>query len=158
MADSRRDFFKKTAGIALAASALPFLEPDSSKKVHAADKKLADRSPLATATDENFWYAVQNAFDQSPQFINLDNGHHSPQPNAVIDEVCQNAREHNHLASFYNRRRINADRKRALVEAINASKKWKHGVGHLRRRGKEVTGQLFREFEQFGHCTLSETL
>lgn len=112
MADSRRDFFKKTAGIALAASALPFLEPDSSKKVHAADKKLADRSPLATATDENFWYAVQNAFDQSPQFINLDNGHHSPQPSAVIDEVCQNAREHNHLASFYNRRRINADRKR----------------------------------------------
>jgi len=111
MSNSRRDFFKKAAGITLAATALPFLEPDSSKKVHAASKRLGDRSPLDSARDENFWYSVQSAFDQSPQFINLDNGHHSPQPSAVIDEVCSNALEHNKLASFYNRRHINDDRK-----------------------------------------------
>ena len=110
MADSRRDFFKKAAGITLAATALPFLEPDSSKKVHAAANRLGNRSALASADDEDFWYHVQNAFHQSPQFINLDNGHHSPQPSAVIDEVCTNAREHNELASFYNRRYINDDR------------------------------------------------
>lgn len=110
MANSRRDFFKKAAGITLAAATLPFLEPASSKKVHAAAVKLGNKSPLASASDENFWYNVQNAFNQSPQFINLDNGHHSPQPSAVIDEVCTNAREHNELASFYNRRRIRADR------------------------------------------------
>ena len=112
MTDSRRDFFKKAAGITLAATALPFLEPDSSKTVHAASKKLGNQSPQASATDENFWYSVQNTFNQSPQFINLDNGHHSPQPSAVIDEVCTNAKEHNELASFYNRRHINSDRKR----------------------------------------------
>ena len=111
MSDSRREFFKKAAGITLAASAVPFLEPDSSRQVHAASKKLGTQNPLQSASDENFWYNVQNAFDQSPQFINLDNGHHSPQPTAVIDEVCTNAREHNTLASFYNRRHIREDRK-----------------------------------------------
>ena len=110
MLDSRRDFLKKAAGVTLAASALPFLEPASSKRVHAAAEKLVGRSPIQSATDENFWRTVQDAFHQSPQFINLDNGHHSPQPSAVIDEVCANAREHNELASFYNRRYIKDDR------------------------------------------------
>ena len=111
MSDSRRNFFKKAAGITLAASALPFLEPGSSRQIHAASEKLGAQTPLQSATDENFWYSVQNAFHQSPQFINLDNGHHAPQPSAVIDEVCSNAREHNALASFYNRRHISEDRK-----------------------------------------------
>ena len=48
------------------------------------------------------------------------------------------------LSDWYPIENINGDRKRALVEAINTSKKWKHGVGHMRRRGREVTGQLFR--------------
>ena len=111
MSNSRRGFLKKAAGMTLSASTLPFLQPDSSNRVYAASKKIVAQSPLQSADDEDFWYSVQNAFDQSPQFINLDNGHHSPQPSAVINEVCSNAREHNQLASFYNRRHIREHRK-----------------------------------------------
>jgi selenocysteine lyase/cysteine desulfurase len=103
--DDRRDFLKRTAGLTLAATALPFLLPDSASMVQAASSTVS-----GTGGDDNFWRTVQNSFHQSPQFINLDNGHHSPQPSAVIDTVATNAREHNELASFYNRRHINTDR------------------------------------------------
>ena len=70
MPGSRRDFFKKVAGITLAASTLPFLQPDSSREVHAAAGKLGDQSPLASATDEDFWFSVRSAFNLSPQLDN----------------------------------------------------------------------------------------
>ena len=36
------------------------------------------------------------------------------------------------LSDFYPIENINADRKRALRDAVNASKRWRDGVGHLR--------------------------
>ena len=103
MSDSRRNFFKKAAGITLAASALPFLEPGSSRQIHAASEKLGAQTPLQSATDENFWSSVRGAFNLSPQFINFESGYYSPQPDAGIDEVNDQARRVNELAAFYMR-------------------------------------------------------
>ena len=104
MSDSRRDFLKKTASLALAAPALPLLAPDSSQQVHAASATLADQSPQASATDEHFWTSVRNAFNLSPQFVNFESGYYSPQPYAGVDEVATQAQRINELAAFYMRR------------------------------------------------------
>ena len=48
------------------------------------------------------------------------------------------------LSDFYPIENINADRKRALRDAVNASKRWRDGVGHL-RLGHGEGGQNTRE-------------
>ena len=101
--DSRREFFKKTAGIALAANALPLLQPGGPHQVHAASEKLGAQSPLQSATDEDFWTSVRNTFDLSPQFINFESGYYSPQPDAGVEEVARQAQRINELAAFYMR-------------------------------------------------------
>jgi selenocysteine lyase/cysteine desulfurase len=101
--DSRREFFKKAAGIALTAGTLPLLQPGSQGLVHAASAKLDGQSPLQNATNEQFWSSVRGAFDLSPQFINFESGYYSPQPDAGVDEVGDQARRINELAAFYMR-------------------------------------------------------
>lgn len=107
MSDSRREFLKKTAGIA--ASALPLLGSGSAEQVRAATKRLGAVPPSAVAADEDFWYSVRQAFNVSPRFINLENGSLSPQPEAGIDELCVSARMLNEIPSFYTRRRWGDD-------------------------------------------------
>ena len=107
MSDSRREFLKKTAGIA--AATLPLLSPGSAEQVRAATKRLGAAPPSAVAADEDCWYRVRQAFNVSPRFINLENGSLSPQPEAGIDEVCTNARMLNEIPSFYMRRRSGDD-------------------------------------------------
>jgi len=104
MPDSRREFLAKTAGIGLAATFLPLIQPAGHRAVHAAAEKLDGQSPLRSATDERFWTQVRNAFNLSPQFINLEAGYYSPQPDAGVDEVSTQAQQINELFSFYMRR------------------------------------------------------
>ena len=104
MPDSRREFLAKTAGIGLAATFLPLIQPAGHRAVHAAAEKLDGQSPLRSATDERFWTQVRNAFNLSPQFINLEAGYYSPQPDAGADEVSTQAQQINELFSFYMRR------------------------------------------------------
>ena len=103
MTNSRRDFLKKTAGIALAANALPLMRPDGQSRVHAASAKLSNQSPVQSASDERFWSSVRSAFDLSPQFTNLESGYYSPQPGAGVKEVCEQAQRINEMAAFYMR-------------------------------------------------------
>ena len=109
MADSRRDFFRKTGNLALGATAASLWASDSLQKVHAASERLGQASPEASASDEPFWYSVRGAFNLSPQFINFENGYFSPQPEAGVDEVCKNARAINEIPSFYMRRKLEDD-------------------------------------------------
>jgi selenocysteine lyase/cysteine desulfurase len=109
MVDSRRDFFKKAAGIALAATALPLIEPGATKKVHAAAQKIGGTSALASAGDESFWAGVRSAFNLSPLFIHFENGWHSPQPAAGVDEACTRLRAINEIPSFYMRKNLQDD-------------------------------------------------
>jgi selenocysteine lyase/cysteine desulfurase len=109
MSESRRSFFKKAAGIALTATALPLIAPGSTKRVHAAAKKIGDIAPLASADDESFWSDVRSAFNLSPQFINFENGWHSPQPEVGVDEVCTQVSKINEIPSFYMRKKLDDD-------------------------------------------------
>jgi len=109
MVESRRDFFKKAAGIALTASALPMIEPGGAQRINAATLKLGDQSPLDSASDELFWSSVRSSFNLSPQFINFENGWYSPQFEAGLDETCAQARRINEIPAFYMRVLLESD-------------------------------------------------
>ncbi|MBX2819096.1 MAG: aminotransferase class V-fold PLP-dependent enzyme, partial [Rhodothermaceae bacterium] len=61
--------------------------------------------PEEAARDEEFWLPIQQAFHQSPLFINLENGYMSPQPVEVMQAQFANIQMINERTSFYMRRR-----------------------------------------------------
>jgi len=86
MQNSRRSFLKQLGGITGAAIvANSFFDPRMIKKVEAAAAKIAHLSPTEAATDEDFWFQVQQAFSTTRGIINLNNGGVSPQPKVVQD-------------------------------------------------------------------------
>lgn len=75
---------------------------------HAA--RLDGVDPKTAARDEDFWYAVQQAYRQSPHFINLESGYYSPSPQEVMEAQIANIRAINETPSFYMRRKQEQDR------------------------------------------------
>jgi len=105
MANSRRSFLKQMGGLTIAAAALPLLNPEYTEEVETAAKKVAHLTPEKAAENEDFWFTVQQAYSQSPHFINLENGYFSPQPEICLDAQCKNIRMINEIPSFYMRKR-----------------------------------------------------
>ena len=56
------------------------------------------------ARDEEYWAHIQQAFNPSPFFINLENGYMSPQPVEVMQAQLANIQMINERTSFYMRR------------------------------------------------------
>ncbi|UCE05748.1 MAG: aminotransferase class V-fold PLP-dependent enzyme [bacterium] len=84
MLNSRRSFLKQLGGITGAALvANSFFDPRMVKKVEAAAAKIAHLPPAEAATEEDFWFQVQQAFSTTRGIINLNNGGVSPQPKIV---------------------------------------------------------------------------
>jgi len=81
------------------------------------DRALAPFNHLTAeeaARDEEFWLPIQQAFHQSPLFINLENGYMSPQPVEVMQAQFANIQMINERTSFYMRRRA-----RDEVQGVN---------------------------------------
>lgn len=64
-------------------------------------KKAAMVSPDTLASDEDFWYYVQQSFTVSPSLINLNNGGVSPAPKTVQDAVKRYYDYSNEAPSYY---------------------------------------------------------
>src|SRR5712692_6256904 len=78
----RRDFFRASAGIALAA-----LHPQSIERAQAANKHVQDRTAESLAADEDYWAEIRTAFTVDRNLINLNNGGVSPSPRVVQDAM-----------------------------------------------------------------------
>ena len=83
MISTRRNFLRNAAVLTAGATALPALSFADTDAIEDAAKKIETLSPLDAATDEDFWFTVQQAFTVSPNIINLNNGGVSPQPKVV---------------------------------------------------------------------------
>jgi selenocysteine lyase/cysteine desulfurase len=70
-----------------AAVSLPALKNDGLVRVSALDGAAAGRSPEAIASDEDFWYQVQQAFTVDRSLVNLNNGGVCPSPRVVQDAM-----------------------------------------------------------------------
>ncbi len=95
----RRDFIK----IGATMTAMGFLEPLLS---HVSAQQ-AD-----SYRDEAFWQPIREAFDPSPEFINLENGYFSPMPIATRVAWQQRIEQINSKHTVYMRREQFADREK----------------------------------------------
>jgi selenocysteine lyase/cysteine desulfurase len=98
---NRRHFLQK-AGIASAAAfASSLFQPVWSRNFENAIRKAEEISPDELASDEDFWYYIQQSFTISPSLINLNNGGVSPAPKTVQDAMKRFYDMSNEAPSFY---------------------------------------------------------
>lgn len=98
MFNSRR-FFLKTSGLG---SLAMLLNANAwSKNLNKVLEQKSDLDPEALASDEDFWYYVQQAYTTSPSIINLNNGGVSPSPKIVQDAMKRYHDMSNEAPSYY---------------------------------------------------------
>ena len=59
------------------------------KEIQAASNTVAHLTPAQAATDEDFWFTIQNAFSVTRGIINLNNGGVSPSPRIVTEALVR---------------------------------------------------------------------
>ncbi|MEW5977931.1 MAG: aminotransferase class V-fold PLP-dependent enzyme [Acidobacteriota bacterium] len=94
----RRSFLKNLTG--LGSLALASLREDGLDRVHAAGKKVAHQTPEQLATDEDFWFEIQQAFTLDRTIVNLNNGGVSPSPR-IVQEAMRRYLELSNQAPAY---------------------------------------------------------
>ncbi|MGZ8537095.1 MAG: aminotransferase class V-fold PLP-dependent enzyme [Flavisolibacter sp.] len=110
MSFNRRSFLQK-AGILSGSGFLSSLfMPAWSKNLDQALRNAENISPEDLATDEDFWYYIQQSFTVSPSMINLNNGGVSPAPKTVQDAMKRYYDLANEAPSFYMWRVIDSGR------------------------------------------------
>ena len=101
MSFNRRSFLQK-AGMASAAGFLSSIaKPAWSRNLHRAIREAENIPPGELATDEEFWYYIQQSFTVSPSLINLNNGGVSPAPKTVQDAMKRYYDLSNEAPSYY---------------------------------------------------------
>ena len=97
---TRREFIgslgKGIGAAALSTSLLASLMDD----VHAAARKIEHLSPLAAASDEDFWHTIQQSFSVSRAIINLNNGGVCPSPRIVTEAFVRYTWEQEELPAY----------------------------------------------------------
>ena len=84
---NRRSFLNKAGLLSASALTAGLFQPAWSRDLQSALKNAAAVPPAGLATDEEFWYYVQQSYTISSNFINLNNGGVSPAPKVVADAM-----------------------------------------------------------------------
>ncbi len=84
---SRRSFINKIGLFSATAFATGLFQPAWSRNLNVALKKVKGLPASDLASDEDFWYFIQQSYSISSNFINLNNGGVSPAPKTVADAV-----------------------------------------------------------------------
>src|SRR4030095_9560069 len=100
-ATNRRRFLQR-AGIFSATTFLSSLmQPAWSKNLERALRNAEGISPTDLASEEDFWYYIQQSFTVSPYLINLNNGGVSPAPKVVAEAMKRYYDYSNEAPSYY---------------------------------------------------------
>jgi selenocysteine lyase/cysteine desulfurase len=97
---SRRSFLGNAAMLA-STSLIPSLKAFSKEELLNLGSYKPEKSALQLATDEDFWWQIQQAYTVSPQIINLNNGGVSPSPLVVQNAVDRYNKLANEAPSYY---------------------------------------------------------
>lgn len=106
----RRAFIQKMIAGTSFASLSPFINHLQASSLEDALAMKAHKSPEDLASDEDFWYYIQQSFTVSSSIINLNNGGVSPQPKIVQEAVELYNRLSNEGPSYYMWRVLDAGR------------------------------------------------
>ncbi|MFQ5752199.1 MAG: aminotransferase class V-fold PLP-dependent enzyme [bacterium] len=101
---TRRQFLGAIMRPAVAASAVAILEPFAIQRVVEAISKYPG-TPEEVASDESFWFEIQQAFTVDRSLINLNNGGVSPSP-AAVQEAMKRFLDYSNTAPVYTMWRI----------------------------------------------------
>ncbi|MEA1896179.1 MAG: aminotransferase class V-fold PLP-dependent enzyme [Bacteroidota bacterium] len=88
MQTNRRNFLRKAAAASGALALTNLFNNSYSRELNDALDRMGHISPEILASEEDFWYWVQNSFSASPNIINMNNGGVCPQPK-VVQEVFE---------------------------------------------------------------------
>lgn len=98
---NRRNFLQKAGTVSAAAFTSSLFQPAWSRNLEKALSRAAAVPPDALASDEDFWYYIQQSFTVSPSIINLNNGAVSPAPKTVQDAMKRFYDFSNEAPSYY---------------------------------------------------------
>lgn len=101
MATNRRSFIRKAGAFSATAFLASLSQPAWSRNLDAALRDAEGVSPDELATEEDFWYYIQQSFTVSPALINLNNGGVSPAPRTVQEAMKRYYDLSNEAPSFY---------------------------------------------------------
>jgi selenocysteine lyase/cysteine desulfurase len=101
MPDSRRRFLKNAAAFSGATFLSSMTAKSWANNLQSAITRAGNTAPEVLATDEDFWYYIQQAFTVSPYLINLNNGGVSPAPKTVQDAMKRYYDLSNEAPSYY---------------------------------------------------------
>jgi selenocysteine lyase/cysteine desulfurase len=97
----RRRFLRRAGIVSATAFFSSFNSSAWSRDLDAAIRNVEGLSPEELATEEDFWYYVQQSFTVSPSLINLNNGGVSPAPKTVQDAMKRYYDYSNEAPSYY---------------------------------------------------------
>ena len=100
MSTNRRSFLKKVGTLSATAFFSSITQPVG-RNLEAALKDAEGVSPDDLASEEDFWYYIQQSFTVSPGLINLNNGGVSPAPKVVQEAMKRYYDYSNEAPSYY---------------------------------------------------------
>lgn len=98
---NRRSFLHKAGAFSANAFLGSLTQPAWSKNLHRAIENAAAYTPDQLASDEDFWYYIQQSYTVNPSLINLNNGGVAPSPKTVQDEMKRLHDLSNEAPSYY---------------------------------------------------------
>ena len=98
---NRRRFLQRAGAFSATAFLSSLTQPAWSKNLQSALKNAEGISPADLASEEDFWYYIQQSFTVSPSLINLNNGGVSPAPKTVQDAMKRYYDYCNEAPSYY---------------------------------------------------------
>ncbi|HEU4633990.1 MAG TPA: aminotransferase class V-fold PLP-dependent enzyme, partial [Flavisolibacter sp.] len=101
MAFNRRIFLHRAGVFSATAFLSSIVKPAWSKNLERAIRNAEGLSPDQLATEEDFWYYIQQSFTVSPSIINLNNGGVSPAPKTVQEAMKRYYDFSNEAPSYY---------------------------------------------------------
>lgn len=84
---NRRSFLNKAGTFSATAMLASLTQPAWSRNLDKALYQAINTAPDQLASDEDFWYYIQQSYTVSPSLINLNNGGVAPAPKTVQDAV-----------------------------------------------------------------------
>ncbi len=98
---NRRNFLQKAGAFSATAFLSSLTQPSWSRNLEKVIKEAEGIAPDQLATEEDFWYYIQQSFTVSPSLINLNNGGVSPAPKTVQDAMKRYYDLSNEAPSYY---------------------------------------------------------
>ncbi|MEQ1677750.1 MAG: aminotransferase class V-fold PLP-dependent enzyme [Chitinophagaceae bacterium] len=108
--NNRRRFLKRAGAFSATALLSTFTQPAWSRNLESALRNAENISPGDLATEEDFWYYIQQSFTVSPSLINLNNGGVSPAPKTVQEAMKRYYDYCNEAPSYYMWRELDKGR------------------------------------------------